>query len=118
MAILNARSLGRSIDREPSFRAVLAAAPALALLAQAARNDDLMRAYAIMCGELVYGFHEPVGSPNRRAAHHRAWVGVRELERGIIAARIARRAPAQLLARAQRAVDRADILVGDLAGVS
>jgi hypothetical protein len=107
----------RSFQHEPSFRAVLAAAPPIALIASATRDDDLMRAYAVTCGELVHGFHEPAGSLGRRAAHHRAWIGVRELERGIIAARIGRRAPARLLAKAQRAIDRADVLVGDLAGV-
>ena len=107
-----------SFDHEPSFRAVLAAAPSLALLAQATRDERLMRAYAITCGDLVSGFREPAGSVGRRAAHHRAWVGVRELERGVIAARIGRRAPATLVAKAQRAVDRADVLVGDLAGVA
>jgi predicted nucleic acid-binding protein len=107
-----------SLDHEPSFRAVRAAAPALALLAHAVHDDDLMRAYAITCGELVHGFREPAGSPGRRAAHHRAWIGVRELERGVIAARIGRRAPARLVAKAQRAIDRADVWIGDLAGIA
>jgi hypothetical protein len=50
----------------------------------------------------------------RRAAHHRAWRTVRELDRSLTAVRINKLAPARVIARAQRAIDRADVLIGAL----
>jgi hypothetical protein len=41
-------------------------------------------------------------------------VTVRDLDRDVTAARINRRAPARVLARAQRAIDRADVLIAAL----
>lgn len=105
------------LDAHPSFRAVIAAAPPLAELARVTADDALVRRLAIACGDLVHGFAAPDGSPERRRAHHRAWVTVRELDRAVTAARIGRKAPSRLVARAQRAVDRADVLISTLPGV-
>lgn len=105
------------LDHHPSFRAVIAAAPPLADLARATSDDDLVRGLAIACGELVAGFTAAVGSPERHRLHRRAWVTVRELDRTLMAARIGKRASSRLVARAQRAVDRADVLISTLPGV-
>jgi hypothetical protein len=105
------------LDTHPSFRAVIAAAPSLAELARVTDDDDLVRRLAIACGDLVHGFAAPLGSPERRRAHHRAWTSVRELDRAVTAARLGKKAPARLVARAQRAVDRADVLISTLPGV-
>jgi len=105
------------LDAHPSFRAVIAAAPSLAELARVISDDDLVRRLAIACGDLVHGFSAPDGSPERRRAHHRAWVSVREIDRAVTAARLGQRAPRRLVARAQRAVDRADVLISALPGV-
>jgi hypothetical protein len=105
------------LDAHPSFRAVIAAAPPLADLARATSDEDLVRRLAIACGDLVHGFSSPDGSTERRRAHHRAWVSVRELDRAITAARLSRKAPSRLVARAQRAVDRADVFISALPGV-
>jgi hypothetical protein len=98
----------------PSFRAVIAAAPALADLASVLRETSLVEALATACGDLVHGFSAPPGSVTRVAAHHRAWVAVRQIDRSVQAARLGRRAPAATLRKAQRAIDRADVLVGAL----
>jgi hypothetical protein len=105
------------LDHHPSFRAVIAAAPHLFELALASREDDLVMQLAIAAGELVSGFRAPVGSPTRTGAHHRAWVVMRELERSVIALRVNHRAPRGVLDRAQRAIDRADVMIGALPGV-
>jgi hypothetical protein len=42
---------------------------------------------------------------------------VRDIDRAVTAARIHRRAPAKLLAKAQRAIDRADVMIAALPGV-
>ena len=112
-------SLGRShaLDHQPSFRAVIAAAPPLADLARATSDDDLVRGLAIACGELVAGFSAPADTPERQRLHRRAWATVRELDRSLIAVRISKRASAKLVARAQRAVDKADVLISTLPGV-
>jgi hypothetical protein len=104
------------LDAHPSFRAVISAAPAVAELARQLRqnDDDLVKRLAVACGDLVHGFHAPHGSPTRNAAHHRAWVAVRELDRSVTAVRINRLAPARVVARAQRAIDRADVMIGAL----
>jgi hypothetical protein len=107
------------LEHHPSFRAVIAAAPPVAELAQELRDDgrDLVGALAIACGDLAQGFAAPPGSRARHEAHHRAWRTVREIDRAVTAARIHRRAPAKLLGRAQRAIDRADVLITALPGV-
>jgi hypothetical protein len=102
------------VEHHPSFRAVIEAAPSMAELARETREAHLLTRLTIACGDLVHGFAAPPGSQARRAAHHRAWVAVRELDRSVTAARINRRAPARILARAQRAIDRADVMIGAL----
>lgn len=109
--------MNHPLDAHPSFRAVIAAAPPLADLARVISDEDLVRRLAIACGDLVHGFAAPDGSIERRRAHHRAWVGVRELDRAVTAARLGHKAPARLVARAQRAVDRADVMISALPGV-
>lgn len=100
---------------QPALRAVIDAAPPLAELARATHDSgDLISRLVLACGELVCGFAAPEGSPERRRAHHRAWAGVRELDRDLVAVRLGRRAPAALVQKAQRAIDRADVLVGAL----
>jgi hypothetical protein len=107
------------VDHEPAFRAMIAAAPAIAELARALADDrgELLRAIAIACGDLVHGFAVPPHSPVRRAAHHRAWITVRELDRGITAVRLNKLAPVRVVDRAQRAIDRADVMISALPGV-
>lgn len=107
----------RTLDHHPAFRAVLAAAPYVFELARAASDEDLFSRLALAAGELVHGFREPVGSPLRAGAHHRAWVTVREMDRSVAAHRVNRRAPRGVLDRAQRAIDRADVMIGALPGV-
>jgi len=102
------------LEVHPSFRAVISAAPPLAQLAEAIDEQDLLARLTIACGELVHGFSSPPDSVTRRAAHHRAWTTVREIDRTVSAARIGRKAPARLIQRAQRAIDRADVLIGAL----
>jgi hypothetical protein len=106
-------------DVEPAFRAVIAAAPPLADLARELSDDrgELVRALAIACADLMHGFSAPRDSVERRVAHHRAWIAVRELDRGLTAARLGRHAPVRILARAQRAIDRADVMISALPGV-
>jgi hypothetical protein len=104
------------VETEPAFQAAIAAALPLADLSRAIADCELVRALAIACGDLVAGFSSPPDSVQRRAAHHRAWTRVRELDRGILAARLGG-APAKVLAKAQRAVDRADVLISALPGV-
>jgi hypothetical protein len=96
---------------------VIAAAPALADLARAIDDHELVGRLALICADLALGFASPTGSRTRHEAHRRAWTAVREIDREIIAARINRRAPAKLLKRTQRAVDRADVLISSLPGV-
>lgn len=103
---------------EPALRAILDAAPPLAELARVTGDRHLLGTLTLACGDLVHGFASPAGSPARRSAHHRAWTAVRQLERGVLAARLGRRAPATVVAKAQRAVDRADVMIGGLPGVA
>jgi hypothetical protein len=107
------------LEHHASFRAVVAAAPPVAELARELRDDgrELVGRLAIACGDLAHGFASPPGSRARTEAHHRAWSAVRELDRCVMAARINRRAPSRLLARAQRAIDRADVMIAALPGV-
>jgi hypothetical protein len=101
------------LEHHPSFRAVVAAAPPLAELAvEISGGSELVSTLAIACGDLAEGFAHPVESRQRVAAHHRAWIAVRRIDRAVLAAR--RRAPAEVVRRAQRAIDRADVLVGAL----
>ncbi|MBV8762985.1 MAG: hypothetical protein JO257_37210 [Deltaproteobacteria bacterium] len=106
-----------AFDHHPSFRAVLAAAPVVAELAKAAADEELLAHLIVACGELVAGFGHAANSPDRARAHRRAWATIRQLERGVIAARLGKLAPARLVARARRAVDKADVLVSTLPGV-
>jgi hypothetical protein len=104
---------------EPSLRAILEAAPPVAELARAIRDPgELLCQLVLACGELVSGFGSPAGSIARHRAHHRAWAGVRQLDRLLLAARLGRRAPAAVMGKAQRAIDRADVIVGALPGVA
>ena len=105
------------LEHHPSFRAVVAAAPPVADLARVIREDDLVGVLAIACGDLAHGFAAPPGSHTRARAHHRAWIAVREIDRTVTAARIRRLAPAAMVAKAQRAIDRADVMIAALPGV-
>jgi hypothetical protein len=99
------------LEHHPSFRAVVAAAPPVAELAHATAESDMVGQLAIACGDLASGFAAPPGSTSRVTAHRRAWVTVRELDRTVTALRIHKRAPAAVLARAQRAIDRVDVMI-------
>jgi hypothetical protein len=100
------------LEHHPSFRAVIAAAPPLAeLAATVAGAGELVGALAIACGDLAEGFASPPESRKRIQAHHRAWVAVREIDRAVTAARRRRLAPPAVVQRAQRAIDRADVLI-------
>ena len=106
------------LEHHASFRAGIAAAPALAELAtrlQAReREADLVGTLAIACGDLADGFAAPPESRRRLTAHHRAWIAVREIDRAVTAAARRRLAPPEIVKRAQRAIDRADVLIGAL----
>ena len=88
---------------------MISAAPHVAAL-----DGELVGRLAVACGDLVHGFSSPPGSRMRREAHQRAWAVVREIDRSVTAARINRLAPARVLSKAQRAIDRADVMVGAL----
>ena len=107
------------LEHHPSFRAVIAAAPPVAELARELPDDgrELVGTLAIVCGDLAQGFASPPDSRARNEAHRRAWTMVREIDRAVTAARINRRAPARLLTRVQRAIDRADVMISALPGV-
>jgi len=102
------------LEHHPSFRAVIEAASPLAELALAMKDTELVSQLATTCGDLAEGFAAPKTSPQRLVAHRRAWASVRDLDRKIIA--IGRRglAGARIVKRAQRAIDRADVMVGAL----
>ena len=124
------------LEHHASFRAVIAAAPPLAELAtrliangRAPRNGDLTElarcasdpsaadlvgALVIACGDLADGFAAPPASRKRITAHQRAWIAVREIDRAVTAAARRRLAPPEIVRRAQRAIDRADVLIGAL----
>jgi len=93
---------------------MIAAASPLAELATRIANHDLVRALAIACSDLADGFASPPDSRRRVQAHHRAWIHIREIDRVVADAARARRAPSEVVKRAQRAIDRADVLVGAL----
>jgi len=103
----------RPLEHHPSFRAVIEAAPVLAELAATVESTrPLVGTLALACGDLADGFAAPPESRRRIASHHRAWLAVREIERAVLAAR--RRAPADVVRRVQRAIDRADVLIDAL----
>ena len=93
---------------------MIAAASPLAELATRIANHDLVRTLAIACSDLADGFASPPDSRRRVQAHHRAWVSIRQIDRVVTDAGRTRRAPSEIVKRAQRAIDRADVLVGAL----
>ena len=101
------------LEHHPSFRAVIEAAPPLAELAQHACGE-LVGTLAMACGDLAEGFASPPESRKRIEAHRRAWIAVREIDRSVTAVRRRRIAPLAVVQRAQRAIDRADVLIGAL----
>lgn len=106
------------LDHQPAWKAILTAGPPLAELAVAfGRSADLLHALAIACGDLGAGFAAPPGSRSRVTAHARAWRAVRDLDRAVTIARRERRATPELVNRAQRAIDRADVMISGLPGV-
>jgi len=106
------------LEHHPSFRAILAAAPPLAELMFQLRKkveaQTLVSTLALACGDLADGFACPPASRRRIVAHHRAWIAVREIDRAVASAKRQRLAPADVVQRAQRAIDRADVLIGAL----
>jgi hypothetical protein len=111
---MSKRRPAHPLDHHPSFRAVIDAAPPLTELAsRIAGGGELVGALAIACGDLADGFAAPEG-PRRMEAHRRAWIAVKTIDRAVTAARYGRRAPADIVRRAQRAIDRADVLIGAL----
>jgi hypothetical protein len=105
------------LEHHPSFRAVVAATPAVADIARASENREIVGQLAVAVGDLAQGFAAPPDSSSRVSAHRRAWMTVRDLERNLLAIRLNRKAPVKLLARAQRAIDRADVMISALPGV-
>lgn len=110
------------LERYPSFRAVIAAASPIAELAFRVRAKDnlptdatgMVGTLAIACGDLADGFASPPESRRRRIAHQRAWIAVREIDRAVVACGRQKLAPPDVVKRAQRAIDRADVLIGAL----
>jgi hypothetical protein len=102
------------LEHHPSFRAVLAAASPVAELAARIADHEIVGALAIACSDLADGFASPPDSARRVEAHHRAWVSIRQIDRVVTAARYTRRAPSEVIRRAQRAIDRADVMVSAL----
>jgi hypothetical protein len=102
------------LEHHPSFRAVIEAAPALAELSLALHETELVSQLALACGDLADGFAAPPDSRRRLVAHRRAWVAVRDLDRRITAVKRRRLVPAAVVKKAQRAIDRADVMVGAL----
>jgi len=105
------------LEHHPAFRAAIAAALPLAALAPHASEVDLVGALALACGDLAHGFAAPPGSRVRKESHHRAWITVREIDRDVEQARRRRLATSEIVARAQRAIDRADVMIAALPGV-
>lgn len=90
---------------ELSFRVAARASPL---------GDDFVGKLAIACSDLADGFAAPPASRRRIDSHRRAWIAIRELDQAVGVVRRLRRAPADVVKRAQRAIDRADVLVGAL----
>jgi hypothetical protein len=105
------------LEHHPSFRAAIEAAPALAELGLELRESELVSALAMAVGDLAEGFAAPPSSRRRMRAHQRAWSAVRDLDRKITAIGRRRLATAATVRKAQRAIDRADVLVGALLDV-
>ena len=105
------------LEHHPSFRAAIAAAPPIARPRARLDNGAIASALAIACGDLAHGFAAPPGSGERVRSHHRAWVKVRQIDQVIRESRQSRLASPEVLAKAQRAVDRADVLIAALPGV-
>ncbi|MBS1119516.1 MAG: hypothetical protein H6Q90_1744 [Deltaproteobacteria bacterium] len=108
------RRQAHPLDHHPSFRAVIAAAPPLAELAARVGETALVGTLALACSDLADGFSAPPSSRRRLRSHHRAWIAVREIDRQVTAVGRRRQAPAEVVKRAQRAIDRADVLIGAL----
>jgi hypothetical protein len=103
------------LEHHPSFRAVIAAAPPLAELTVGLEDStDLVGSLVLACNDLADGFAAPPDSRRRARAHHRAWITVREIDRQVVAIGRRRLAPAAAVKKAQRAIDRADVLIGAL----
>lgn len=102
------------LENHPAFRAVIEAAPPLAELGLALQETALVTQLATACGDLAEGFAAGRDSPRRLVAHRRAYGTVRDLERQILAIGRRRLAGARVVRRAQRAIDRADVMVGAL----
>jgi hypothetical protein len=111
---MRSRQAPHPLEHHPSFRAAIAAAPPLAELATRIANRELVSSLAIACSDLADGFAAPPASRRRVESHHRAWISIREIDRVVTEAGRARRAPSDVVKRAQRAIDRADVLVGAL----
>lgn len=93
---------------------MIEAACPLAELATRIADREIVAALVVACGDLADGFASPPDSQARVNAHHRAWASIRAIDRVVSQARQTRRAPRSLIHRAQRAIDRADVLVGAL----
>jgi hypothetical protein len=110
-----------ALDHHAAFRAVVAAAPPLVIvsrrLAAAQISADLLDALALATGELVRGFASAPGSRARTEAHQRAWIAVRGIDRALIEARRRQLVAPEVLGKAQRAIDRADVMIAALPGV-
>lgn len=111
---MHARHATHPLEHHPSFRAMIDAASPIAELAIAIAHRGIIDSLAIACGDLADGFAAPPGSAHRVRAHRRAWIQVREIDRVVVGARRTQRAPTDLVRRAQRAIDRADVLVSAL----
>jgi hypothetical protein len=105
------------LEHHASFRAAIAAAAPIASLASRLANSPIARELAIACGDLALGFGSPPNSSARGQAHHRAWVRVRNIEKVVADADVRGLAAPDVIARARRAVDRADVLIAALPGV-
>jgi hypothetical protein len=105
------------LEHHPSFRAVIAAASPIATLANRIDNTSVAVALLIACGDLAHGFASPPGSSERVRSHHRAWIKVKQIDQIVREARLRRLASPEVLNKAQRAVDRADVLISSLPGV-
>jgi hypothetical protein len=110
------RTPSHPLDHHPSFRAVLEAAPPLAELAlhDTSEGTSLVGQLVIACSDLADGFAAPPDSRRRVRAHQRAWIAVRSIDREISALGRRRVIPPATVRKAQRAIDRADVLVGAL----
>jgi hypothetical protein len=106
--------LPHPLDHQPAFRAAVSAAPPLAELATRIGSSSLVGTLAVACSDLAEGFAAPPDSRQRVTAHRRAWAGVRAIDRALASAPRHARANAEMYRRAQRAIDRADVLISSL----